>query len=312
MNDNGGALATPERTQLLAERATGLGGSDAASLFNEGYGCRRRLWYEKTGMLPDYEEDRPVMRRGRKLEDLVAEEYALATGRSVATIPVMRHPDYDFLIVHIDRMTVEAGSPNPIPLEIKTMGREAFYRLKRSGPPVDYILQLQWALMLTGQERGAFAFFWPDGWQLIHLDIMRDDDICIRLVAEAMFFWNSLNCPDSIPDRLDPGDRRCQNCKYRTSCQGEAILTAAKAAPVDGDIPYDISLGSLVREYQELATISKEADELLDNCKGRIKHAIGDHAIIDAPGARIYHTASTIEAFTVRKHVRRPLRIFPR
>ena len=58
-----------EEQAFAAERLTGLGGSDAASLLNIGWGCRRRLWYEKRNVEPDYKrEENAAMELGQVLD----------------------------------------------------------------------------------------------------------------------------------------------------------------------------------------------------------------------------------------------------
>ena len=61
-----------ERQQFLEERRTMIGGSDAASVLNVGYGCRRRLVMQKRGVTPDFDIDSPQMERGRVMEPIIA------------------------------------------------------------------------------------------------------------------------------------------------------------------------------------------------------------------------------------------------
>lgn len=308
------------REELLADRQTGVGGSDAASVMNQGYGCRRRLWYEKRGVAPDYpREELPIMRRGSKLEEIIRQEYREATGgRAVHLADVQRNRDYEFLLVHPDGLILDGlvfDEPNDQldlrtgVLEIKTMGEWMFRRAKREGLPIDYALQLQWALMVTGFSWGSFAIFHPDSWSLLWFDMERDAELCKVLLREGVAFWGLVeNGPE--PERLDAADRRCRDCGWRTQCQGERLLEAAKAEPVDGEVPYDVSLAGLVKEYRQAAEIEAEATELLEGVKNRLKVALGDRQVVDTHGARIYFRATPYKEYTVRASVRRPLRIF--
>lgn len=304
------------REQLLADRQTGVGGSDAASVMNQGYGCRRRLWYEKRGVAPDYpREELPIMRRGRRLERLVMEEYRDTTDRAIYQSKVCRNRDYEFLLVHPDGILEDENldhtrrRTDPGVLEIKTMGEWMFRRAKREGLPIDYALQLQWALMVTGYSWGSFAIFHPDSWSLLWFDMERDAELCKVLLREGVAFWGLVeNGPE--PERLDATDRRCRDCGWRTQCQGERLLEAAKAEPVDGEVPYDVSLAGLVKEYRQAAEIEAEATELLEGIKNRLKVALGDRQVVDTHGARIYFRATPYKEYTVRASVRRPLRIF--
>jgi hypothetical protein len=59
-----------------AERRKGIGGSDIPSLFNVGFGCCRRLYYDKKGMAPDYTFfSSPDIDRGNYLEAIAARYY---------------------------------------------------------------------------------------------------------------------------------------------------------------------------------------------------------------------------------------------
>ena len=46
-----------DRAQFLQDRKQGVGGSDIASLFNIGWGCKRRLFYDKTNTPEDFPRD---------------------------------------------------------------------------------------------------------------------------------------------------------------------------------------------------------------------------------------------------------------
>ena len=68
-------MTTEEREQFLADRLSGIGGSDVADVLSlEPWGCARRLYYEKRQVPPDYadESKEALFERGHVLEPLVA------------------------------------------------------------------------------------------------------------------------------------------------------------------------------------------------------------------------------------------------
>lgn len=282
--------ATPA---FLAERQTLIGGSDAASLFNIGYGCKRRLVYRKRDIAPDYpRRDSAPMRRGRRLEHIAAEEYAIETGREVITESVRRHPEFPFVGVHVDRLIRSADRQDLGVLEIKCVGREMFGKIKREGMVDDYVLQVQHGMLVTGATWGAFAVFWADGLDLLSWDVERDDAICDALLEESRAAWRVIQDPTmDLPGRLDLPDKRCSHCEYRTRCQGQALLELA--GEPDGDIPLDESLDGIVAEYFEAAEAAGEAEELLKAKKEDLRQAVGDRTAVDATGARIYYRPQT-------------------
>jgi len=284
------AVADAAREQLVSERATGLGGSDIASLFTVGYGCRNRLWREKRGLKPDFPRtESGPMKLGHWLEPHIAEEYARVTGRQVEERGVLRHPEHDELLVHIDRLVIASERPDPGVLEIKALGRAAFWQMKREGLRDDYVLQLNHGMLVTGLAWGSFAVMNRDDGTLLHWDVDSDSDLRDAIEAEGPAFWATVeNGPE--PQRLDIEDGRCQRCEYRVQCQGAALIEAYGG---DRDMERDESLRPLVAEYVERAAIAEEADGLLDETKEHIRAAMGARGAVEAGGMKIYYKPQT-------------------
>ena len=156
--------------EFHAERRTGIGGSDIAALFNLGYGCTLKLWRQKRGEVPDFaQRESGPMKLGKILEAFFAEEYTRLTGRTVRTEPVKRHELYPFMLVHVDRMILDPsarGSSEGV-LEVKALGREMFFKVKREGMIEDYVLQLQHGMLVHGSEWGEFAVGSRDSGELL-------------------------------------------------------------------------------------------------------------------------------------------------
>lgn len=281
-----------DRAAFLAERLTGIGGSDIHHLFSlEPYGCALKLWREKRGDPPDYPvvESGP-MRRGNKMEPLIADEYAEATGRRLEARPLARHPEHRWAIVHVDRVIHCDCRPDPGVLEVKSVGREMFSRVKRDGMPDAYILQAQHGMWVTGCQWGAFAVHCADNWQLLHWDVERDDDMIGMIQSAGEGMWRSVLAGDA-PERLDPGDKRCQRCEYRTSCQGRAMLDLCKD---DGsEVQVDPRLEEVVSEYLEAHGIVEEAEALLAGVREKLEAAIGDRTAVECRGGRVYWRPQT-------------------
>ena len=120
---------TTDCAAFLAERLKGVGGSDVSSLFNEGYGCRRRLFYQKTSAVPDFpREENDAMSLGKFLENWFADKYSRTTGRRVVSYddPFV-HPVHQWARVNLDRAACrEDGTWGA--QEIKAMGRAMYYK----------------------------------------------------------------------------------------------------------------------------------------------------------------------------------------
>jgi hypothetical protein len=300
------------------ERLTGIGGSDAASLLNIGYGCRRRLWYQKTQAEPDFpREESDAMALGKALEPFFVEKYAKETNRSAKrTGDLITHRHLPYLIVHLDAYVCDSKR-GVGPLEIKSCGRGAFYKYKREGLPEDYICQLQHAMLVTGFTWGSYGIGCRDTGELLHWDVEPNAEVQEAIKEEAATFWGAVTKfrdhettswlnPDYFA-RLFPDDPRCHRCEYRTTCQGENLITIQQA----GEYTVDESLSDLVRKRQEFAAIAKEATGLLEDATEELKAAMGDRSMVMAAGHRIQFYTQHVAGYTVAARDQRPLRVYP-
>lgn len=282
-----------DREQFLAERKQGVGGSDIASVFNVGYGCRLRLWRDKRDEVPDYpREENDAMVLGNLLEPFFADKYAHVTRRNVDihNRPVV-HPDYPELRVNIDRAVMPDENrmdedTHPGVLEIKSVGRGMFYKIKREGLPPDYIFQLQHGIECFGSTWGAFLVGCRDNGDIIYWDVPKDETLAARIVEEAREFWQDVQT-GAMPARLEPDDRRCQKCEYRKSCQGNALIQIELRE--GGEIERDETLAPLVRELKERQALLTQAEELVEETKEELKTTLGDRQAVEADGSNIYY-----------------------
>lgn len=299
---------TPEREAFLSSRLTGIGGSDIASLLNEGYGCRRRLWYQKTGAEPDEpKRDTAAMKLGRWLEPYIAQEYEQETGRTVEEVGLQRHDTLGMLIVHVDRLITSSHRPDKGVLEIKAMGSSAWYEARRGGLVVDYILQVQHGMLCTGLQWGAYAILNRDTGALMQWDVEPDPRLQDLIRAEGPVFWATVeNGP--APERLSADDKRCKRCEFAYSCQGAALLAMAEGGQSETFVP---ALAPLMERYVEALPLFKEAEALVEGIEGEIADAMGDRQEAQTVGGRITFRAYDRKGYSVKATVIRALRIYP-
>ncbi len=281
-------MRTPEQEERFQkERATVIGGSDVGAMFNLGYGCRRRLVYDKRAVPPDYpHEVTGPMKRGVYLEPVMRQLCCETTGLPVSTVEFRRHRSEEHLGAHIDGLVNLTGSKiakGPGVLEGKVMGRQNFAKLKKEGMQEEHILQLQAGIAVWGTSWGLFAALCADPWEFVQFEIPANLALQARVVEGVSVVWREIE-HGPLPDALDPKDARCQGCPWRKTCQGERL---AKSAETNGTrYVRDDSLTPLIRECVELAEMADEAVALKEAARDRLKIVIGARQGILAQGYR--------------------------
>lgn len=147
------------RSEWLAERRTGIGGSDAAAIVGiSKWRTPYEVWAEKRGELVE-QEDNMDMLIGRALEPEIRQRYADKTGR-VVMLPqgILRHPVHSWMLASLDGLTEDGRV-----LEIKSA---------RLGPdwgepgtdeiPKTYLLQVQHYLAVTELPVADVAVMFKD------------------------------------------------------------------------------------------------------------------------------------------------------
>ena len=100
-------MGTQTREEWLAERKSGIGGSDAAAVLGfSPWATPVNVWLDKTGRAEPKEETE-AMRIGTELEDFVARRYCQETGRTVQRFNKMIHKGC--LLGNFDRLVVPDG-----------------------------------------------------------------------------------------------------------------------------------------------------------------------------------------------------------
>jgi putative phage-type endonuclease len=137
---------TPEQRQAwLAERRTGIGGSDAAAACGlSKWKTPLELWLDKRGELETAESE--PMKWGNLLEPVVRQEYCNRTGRTVVVPPgIIRHPTVQFALMTPDGIADESRV-----LQVKTARTsDGWGEPGSSDIPLEYILQTQHEMFVT-------------------------------------------------------------------------------------------------------------------------------------------------------------------
>ena len=214
------AIVRDRREAWLAERRRLVTASDCAAILGED--ARRsplQVYIEKVHEF-EVEETLP-MRRGRRLEATIANEYQDQTGRPVASVPeyeLLFHPDLEWLAATLDRKTLateaepdpfgrvdvgpNAVSRAPAPLQIKyALGTPSHWK---DEPPLAYAVQVAIETACAGAEWGALCGM-VDAGPLRVFDLPRNDAFLeVALPRLEEFHWRVQNKKPPEADGL-PG-----------------------------------------------------------------------------------------------------------
>ncbi len=299
------APAPPDqRADWKALRKKFVGGSDSASMFNEGYGCKRRLWYDKTNVPPDYArsaQDQEVLERGTQLEDFVVFRFQQQTGLKVRVHKTSFHPRVAHMGVNLDRQIVGV-TPDELArlfgeeyrdlgptgaLEAKTANEWAYKKIVEAKTlPPDYVLQMQHALAVKGYRWGVFAVLevgsrLRDCW----FPVMRNEALIEQIEGRVEQMWNEHIEPNIAPEPLETPDKRCKSCLWRRTCMGGRVLSFEEAG--DKEIPVDDTLMELASDYAQARAIYEQDEETLETITNLIKQHIGDNVGALVPSAGV-------------------------
>lgn len=250
---------TQTRDLWLAERRTGIGGSDVAAILglNE-YSSPYAVWADKLGLLPD-KNDTEAMRLGRDMEAYVADRFCEREGVSVRRVNrILRHPDYPFMLANVDRMVNK--SEGKAGLECKTTSVLNLSKFKGGEYPANYYCQCMHYMAVTG------AACWYLAVIVLNQDFMvyrieRDEDEIAALIKVESEFWQMVQ--DETPPPIDGSD---------------ATRRALEAVnPMDPDKPPALLYGmeDLIERRDCLNAEKKHVQREIDEINNKLKAGMG-------------------------------------
>lgn len=259
-----------------------IGGSDSpVILMGQDYPfdtTRFDVWLGKMG-LDTPKEPTAAMQRGTYMEPIIAELYSAQSKEFAleADDSLLRHPDYEYIGGHIDRWLLdkEGGKRDGV-LEIKCPGVKGFLTCKREGPALYYQIQLQHYLAVTGKERGAFAIFNPEMWELLTFDMERDEEMIGLIIESDAQFWNAHVRTGTPPAVESNGEVYAALPKIEFSTELHKI---------DSD-----EWQEAIENLRVARELSEEAQVLEEESKGRIQQIMLAHDayVMEGRGARCY------------------------
>jgi putative phage-type endonuclease len=206
------AIVLDNRAQWLRTRREFLTASDVAAVLGlSPFHSPLNVYASKVAGVELAET--PSMRRGRRMESIVADEYAEVTGREVCNpgpYELVRHPDIPWLAATLDRAT--AGSsllPAPAdgtgPLEIKAP-RDT-HGWDDDTAPLNYELQLQVQIACTRAAWGALcALLGQDADAPTVRDRLPHPRAMAHVLPQLEEFWARVQRREPPPVQALPGE----------------------------------------------------------------------------------------------------------
>ncbi len=262
------------------ERRSGIGGSDVAPILglpNPGNRTALQVWAEKTGRATDA-PDNTYLRRGRRLEPVVSEEYAEETGRSVLIeTKHFVHPTILYLVGHIDRLIVDPErDPEDLGV-LEAKSANAFMsRAWEDEAPLAAQVQLQHYLLVTGRKWGSVAGL-IGGLEFKYQDLELNQDLIDGWLLRAEDFWRHVT-DDTPPDPV-AADAKVIGRIF------EAIEGKSVDLP-DEAIQWDL-------DRLAAATEIKRFTELKEEAEAKLKFAIGQAERGKLPTGVVYSFKTT-------------------
>lgn len=271
-----------ENEQWKEKRRLHIGGSDEGSVFSVGYGCARKLAYDKLGVPRDFpmtEQQERILRRGHKMEALVADEYSEITGRKIRRAGMVVSKEYPWMAVNVDRIILN-DERGPGVLECKTANPWVFDKFEEEGLSEEYALQLQHGMIVKGYKWGAFAVMNASTWEMLIFERELNQELAPVIIQRGQEFWANIET-GTLPDQLPKAnDKRCAGCPWRKTCRGQAQIIPDKD---DGAYIPDESLSELGEDYIQLANRLERDKGALEDCKQQLQQACGDREHITIP-----------------------------
>lgn len=188
-----------DRQSWLAARRTGIGASEIAAVLGESrWGDAGTVYARKVA--PDEDDAaREWQEWGLRLEPVILDAYSSPryAGRSVQRDGrLLRSREHPWAITTLDAWTGIDG--DIVPLELKT---DRWGTSWDDGPPVEYMLQLQHQMLVTGARRASIAVL-VGGSQLAWCDVARDEQTIARIIRAGERFWRAVEARE-MPETRD-------------------------------------------------------------------------------------------------------------
>lgn len=260
------------REEWLKARKKGIGGSDAGAILGlNKWKSPIQVYMDKVGELPDQDLTSEAAHFGNVLEEVVAKEFALRTGKKVRNRnAILSHPDYPWMLANVDRLIVG----EKVGLECKTASEYLKDQWEGEEIPDSYLIQCQHYMAVTEYEAWWIAVL-IGGNKFVYKKIDRDEEIIAYLIQKESEFWNSHVVP-GIPPDFDGSEAASQLLK---SMYPEAEPDSETELDDEADKLIE-ALHQVNAELDELSTLKKEYENKIKNMLGTFEKGIASNHVV--------------------------------
>lgn len=259
--------------EQIAERSTGVGGSDAAP----SLGLSRRkttlqLYLEKRQEITvDDVFDDEMVWWGRALEPVVRQKYAELTGRTVV-LPAgtLRHPAYGFMLAHVDGIIRDEsrGYEGKTAFHSTGWGEEGTDQIPR-----EYLLQVHHYLTVTQFETWDVAVLIGRRFQIY--EVAADREMSEMLIAGEAEFMRRVREGDPPSLDYDHPTARDVVKKLYPGTNGARLVASDSAI-------------AWRQQLEVAAAAEKAAKANVESLKSRLLEEMGEAALLAFPDAKCY------------------------
>lgn len=239
------------REEWLKQRqGLGIGGSLAAAVLGlSKWKSPFQAYLELTGEV-DSNADNEFAYWGNQLEDLVAKEFTIRTGKKVRRRnAILSHKMYPWMIADLDRVVVGERAI----LECKTTNAYSYKEWQDDEIPESYIIQVQHYMAVTGFEKSYIACL-IGGNKFILKEVQRDDELIAMILKSEKEFWEE-HVIKRIPPPLDGSSAAEKFLKerYKESEPGKVIdLKAENKDKITRYLELKASIDELEKEKKAI------------------------------------------------------------
>lgn len=247
--------------EWLQERTKGIGGSDASIILGlNKWKTPFELWLDKTGQSTVEDSAGEAAYFGNLLEDMVAKEFEVRSGKKVRRNNFMlQHQDHPFIMANIDRKVVGEQAI----LECKTASVYLSKEWESEEIPESYLVQVQHYLGVTGYDKAYIAVL-IGGQKFVWKEIERDEELIQMIFDAVVHFWNH-HVLGNNPPALDGSSAAEKFLKERYN-------KVEQGKTVDLGYEYKEKLDSL----QEIKENIKQLEALKKETENQIKKELED------------------------------------